>query len=144
METATVEKTLYCDEIPNVTINASEDASVKVVINVVTTEGKKISVTMGQAGAEDEMARAGMIVARDYSGFAVAGKGAEYTLSELVNEDEFSALLCLINKYPTMAEIFREKAEELGRKYDAIAAGHEPQAPDDAMQAMAELNACRG
>lgn len=137
METATVERTLYCDEIPNVTINASEDAAVKVVINVVTTESKKISVMMGQAGGEEEMARAGMIVARDYSGFAVAGKKAEYTLSELVNEDEFSALLCLINKYPTMAEIFREKAEELGRKYDAIIEGSSTQSPDDTMQATA-------
>lgn len=136
METATVEKTLYCDEIPNVTINASEDASVKVVINVVNSEGKKTTVVMGRAG-EQEMAQAGMIVAPDSSGFTVAGKESEHTLSGAVDEDEFSTLLYWLNRHPTMVEIFRQKAESLGEELDAIAAGHELQAPDDTMQATA-------
>lgn len=136
METATIERTLYCDEIPNVTVNASEDAAVKVVINVVNSDGKKTTVVMGWAG-EQEMAQAGMIVAPDYNGFSARTEVREHWVSGRVDEDDFTALLYWLNRYPNMVAIFREKAERLGNEYDAIAAGHEPQAPDDAMQATA-------
>lgn len=136
MENATVERTLFCDEIPNVTINASNGAIVKVVFNTVNPAGKKTTVIMGR---EHEMA--GMTVAPDATGFAVAGKESDYMLSPAVDEDEFSALLCWINKYPTMAAIFREKAEVLGGKYDAIIEGSCPKAPSDAVQGAVEPEA---
>ncbi len=48
METATVERTLYCDEIPNVTINATNGAIVKVVFNIVTQHEKDSQSNLAQ------------------------------------------------------------------------------------------------